>query len=783
MTMHLRRLAARWLPPRLAEALAPYFQSVSLFGGVLVVMIWIGAELLIRQQHAAIHAELSAQANNFSVVFAQNVGHTVSDLDRILKFIRSARRDNPGAEWATIIGHDYAEDQESLQIAVVDAQGLLISSTSAPHPDSRVDLSDREHFRVHLTPGEDRLFISRPVVGRVSGKPAVQFSRRIVDAQGAFAGVIVISLDPKYLARAYAEIQSRAGFGLAVTGDDGVVRAGTGQFAPMLGRRLFGDDPAEPAAKREAGAMVVSDNEDQIEVLRKVEGFPLNVVVSAPGVGGDVAYTALASDYRAAAIVMTALALFAAGSAARRQYLYEQRIVGLAEKDALTGLPNRVKLRQSLDQILAMPRECRRYALHLIDLDGFKMVNDTYGHLAGDKLLQLVAGRLRAVSPKGVLVARMGGDEFALLQPVEDFRADSAEFARQLIRAISAPTQIDGVKAGVGVSVGIADAASDANRATYLLKAADLALYAVKKESRGSFTFFEPAMEAEMLDRRQFEVDLRSALSNNELLLHYQPIVDARSGEISGFEALLRWLHPQRGLIPPLQFITLAEETGLIVDIGRWVIRSACAEAASWSRPLRVAVNISPRQFANNDLVGDVCGALKDAGLPPERLELEITELALLSQSEATVQALASLRTLGISIAMDDFGAGYSTLSYLRTFTFDRLKIDRAFVSDLETSPQANAIVSAIVDLCGELRIRVTAEGVEAPRQFEILRARGCDEIQGYLISPPASREDIATLLERSPRDRLMGREPPAPDRDAPHDRATRRAVAMDSAR
>lgn len=779
MTSLLRRVSRRPLPSKVIAALSPYCQSVTLFGAVLVVLVWIGTETLIRQQHMALREELRDQANNFSVVFTQSVGHTLSDLDRILKFVRSAHDDNPGADWASIVTRDYVEDRESLQISVLDARGFMISSSALPHPPAPVDLSDREHFRAHLNADQDKLFISRPVIGRVSGKPAVQFSRRIVDAKGAFAGVAVISLDPKYLARAYAGIHGGAGFGLAVVGDDGIVRAGAGPFAPLLGHELPASVAMDGVAPRVAGEGVVSDTDDQIQILRRVEGFPLEVLVSTPGLRSYAAFNDMARDYRIAALVLTGLALLAAASAAKRQHLFEQRIVGLAEKDALTGLPNRVKLRQAMEQVFALPPESRRFALHLIDLDGFKMVNDTHGHLAGDKLLQLVASRLRAVAPSEVLVARMGGDEFALLQPVENFRADSADFARRLIRAVSAPTQLDGVRAGVGVSVGIADAASDATRASQLLKAADLALYAVKADRRGSFKFFEPAMESVMLDRRQFEADLRAALTNNELLLHYQPIVDARSGEICGFEALLRWLHPQRGLIPPLQFIKLAEETGVIVDIGRWVIRSACAEAASWSRPLRVAVNISPRQFFDNDLFADVCGALRDTGLTAERLELEITELAMLSQSESTVTTLEALRSLGVSVAMDDFGAGYSTLSYLRNFTFDRLKIDRAFVVDIETSVQSNAIVTAIVALCADLDIRVTAEGVETPRQFEILRAKGCSEIQGYLISPPASREDIANLLEKAPGERFAA-DPASPRMfEAARARETHRALAV----
>jgi diguanylate cyclase (GGDEF)-like protein len=384
-----------------------------------------------------------------------------------------------------------------------------------------------------------------------------------------------------------------------------------------------------------------------------------------------------------------------------------------------------------------------------LDLDNFKSVNDTLGHPIGDLLLKAVADRLRALLPDPATVARLSGDEFALVDPnVADPDAAGA-LAQAIIAAVAQPFDIDGHQLVIGTSVGIALAPTDGNRSDQLLKNADMALYRAKSEGRGTHRFFEREMDARVQARHVLELDMRKALANGEFELHYQAQVNLASDRIAGFEALIRWHHPERGLVLPTEFIPLAEETGLITSIGEWVIRTACLEAAPWPDRIRIAVNLSPVQFRSRSLAATVIGALATSGLAPSRLELEITESVLLEHNEATLATLHHLRDLGVRISMDDFGTGYSSLSYLRSFPFDKIKIDRSFTRDLDTTPDSVAIVRAVASLGKSLGITTTAEGVETPRQLEIVRSEGCNEVQGHVYSEAVAADDVWTLLAR----------------------------------
>jgi diguanylate cyclase (GGDEF)-like protein len=435
----------------------------------------------------------------------------------------------------------------------------------------------------------------------------------------------------------------------------------------------------------------------------------------------------------------------------------EARIAHMAHHDALTDLPNRVLLRERLEAAIAERRRSGTGAwLLCLDLDHFKSVNDTLGHSAGDALLRGVAERLlragqdvvgrevsgQEVPGQGVLVARMGGDEFAILVG-DDSRPEPVQAERvralcgALIRSLGQPFPIQGQSVRIGVSIGLARLPPDGTDPDRLLRNADLALYRAKAAGRNTHRVFEPAMEAGAQLRRALEQDLRAAFAAGALEVHYQPILGAKSGALTGFEALLRWRHPERGLIAPAEFVPLAEETGLIGPIGEWVLQQACAEAAGWPGDLRVAVNLSPLQFRDRRLAHMVARVLAEAGLAPGRLELEITETVLLVENAANLATLHRLRALGVRIALDDFGTGYSSLSYLRAFPFDRIKIDRSFVREMESNPQAAAIVRAIIGLGTSLGIATTAEGIETEAQLARLRATACDEVQGYLFGRP----------------------------------------------
>jgi diguanylate cyclase (GGDEF)-like protein len=383
-----------------------------------------------------------------------------------------------------------------------------------------------------------------------------------------------------------------------------------------------------------------------------------------------------------------------------------------------------------------------------LDLDHFKSINDTLGHSAGDELLKTIAERLRTCVRDVDTVARLGGDEFAIIQTSIEEPLEAAFLAQQIQEVIRRPCDFHGRKMVVDVSIGIALSPNDGTDADELLKKADLALYGAKADGRGTYRFFEPEMDARMRAWHTLENDLRNAIASGQLTLLYQPVVDLARDEISGVEALLRWKHPERGMIPPDDFIPIAEETGLIAQIGEWVLRTACADAARWPSDIRIAVNLSPAQLTGKNFVQMVVNALAMSGIPATRLELEITESLLMQNTFATLATLHQLRDLGVRIAMDDFGTGYSSLSYLRSFPFDKIKIDRSFIGDLSDKEDAVAIVRAVTRLARSFKMATTAEGVETEQQLACVRELGCNEMQGYLFSPPRPAFEISQLLK-----------------------------------
>jgi len=425
----------------------------------------------------------------------------------------------------------------------------------------------------------------------------------------------------------------------------------------------------------------------------------------------------------------------------------EQRITQLAFNDVLTGLPNRTMFHQQVEQLF---RACEGseglFALHCLDLDQFKVINDTLGHPAGDALLMATAERLREAA-RGHFVGRLGGDEFVVLQGIGEDRNAVDKLAREILAAIARPLTIDGNEVVPSTSIGIAIAPDDGGDGETLLRNADLALYRAKEAGRGTYAFFEESLNERAQERRLIESDLRLALERGEFELHYQPLFDLDQNRICSFEALIRWNHPTRGLVSPIDFIPVAEDTGLIVPIGAWVIREACAQAACWPEHIRIAVNVSPVQFHRGALHDTIVRALATSGLAPQRFEVEITESIFLEGSDATLKLLHELRSLGVRVALDDFGTGYSSLSYLQSFPFDKLKIDRSFIQNLLTRDGASAIVRAITELANALNIETTAEGVEETAQLMELRAHGCSSVQGFLFSEPMTVRDVERLF------------------------------------
>ncbi len=429
----------------------------------------------------------------------------------------------------------------------------------------------------------------------------------------------------------------------------------------------------------------------------------------------------------------------------------QESIRHLAHHDALTGLANRVSFAQRLQAALAQSLLTGRpLAVLSLDLDRFKAVNDTMGHPVGDATLRMVAKRLSRIVRDGIdTVSRVGGDEFAILLPDAD-RQVAERLARRASRALSARYRLaDGSPVSIGVSIGVALSPGDGVEMDHILKNADLALYRAKAEGRNTWRFYEADMDASMRHRKALEVDLRQALARGELAMHYQKLVDSGDGRIVGFEPLMRWSRRGGEMVPPGEFIPLAEETGVIVELGDWALEQACQEACNWPEPLYVAVNISAVQLRQEDFVAKVARTLRRTGLAPRRLELEITETMLVEHTEIVTGALARLKAMGVQIALDDFGTGYSSLSYLRRFPFDRLKIDRSFIAEIEDADTA-AIVATIVTLARRLGMSTTAEGIETVRQLQVARAAGCGHAQGFLFSPAVPAHEIQAQLDEN---------------------------------
>lgn len=502
---------------------------------------------------------------------------------------------------------------------------------------------------------------------------------------------------------------------------------------------------------------------DGLEFLKAARGLDPDAAIIVLTGAADVK-TAIeclkqgAADFILKPVNVEELLVAAERAVERRQLLIERRqyeatlerrveeatrdLAYLAQYDSLTGLANRGLFRDRLAQALARAdRHERLVALLFLDLDGFKAINDTLGHDAGDNLLKTVADRLRGCVRRADTVARLGGDEFAVILEGVSRIGDATAVAQKILDTVALPFILNGQEVFVTTSIGIAVYRRDGEDAEALTKNADTAMYRAKEQGRSTYQIYTADLHEKILQRLALESGLRRALERGEFLLYYQPRVNLRSGAITGMEALLRWRHPERGLVSPVEFIPVAEESGLIIPIGEWVLREACAQSRAWHAAglprLRVAVNLSARQFRHKDLAEAVARIVAETGLEPEWLELELTEGFLMENTQASSATLAALKAMGLRISIDDFGTGYSSLNYLQRFPIDTLKIDQSFVRGIPTDPDAAAIVTAIIALAHSLRLEVVAEGAETKEQIEFLKAQGCDEIQGYLFSPP----------------------------------------------
>jgi diguanylate cyclase (GGDEF)-like protein len=721
----------------------------------MIALVWLGLDLHFMAELATVQRDAIQNAANLSRAFEEHLVRTLKDADHTLQIVRSAYERNPAT--FDLIGwsnEEHALEGPTIQIAILDSSGFIQASTAGPESKG-VDVSDREHFRVHINATEDSLFISKPLIGRATGKPSIQLSRRITLPDGSFGGVILVSLDTGHFTHFYDSINIGRDGAIRVVGTDGVVRAvgsskevGTAYLGAVLtGSTLLKRSKIEPSGWYFSDS-TRNDSIRRLIFYRVVDQLPLIVTV---GLGERETFggvTAKENTFRLAACFITLLVLVVMALSIRDRMRLERTSKQLqlqARQDALTELPNRLLFLERLDQAVARagsPRD--RFTVLMLDLDQFKTINDTLGHGSGDMLLRTVAQRLRACAQPTDTVARLGGDEFAILQVCKGDQITGAiALASDVIDALSRPYNLDGQEVVIGTSIGIATAPEHGTTSEGLLGRADLALYQSKVAGRNDYCFFEATMELKVRQRRAIEVDLRRALQRNEFELHYQPVVNIATQTWSGVEALLRWKRPSGEIVPPTDFIPIAEDVGLISSIGEWVLRTACNDAMTWPRDIRLAVNLSPAQFGKGDLRDIVLGALRESGLPPHRLELEITESVLLEGSENNVRILASLKALGVEIVLDDFGTGYSSLTYLSMFAFSKVKIDRSFVSEMSERADCAAIVTSIINLGQNLNMTTVAEGVDTELQLTMLRVAGCSQAQGYLFGRPVPVNEL----------------------------------------
>lgn len=727
--MLLRRFQVSWRPGASA--------AILFFGLCMLITAWMAAWLQMRNDVAASRQEVLQSTANLALVLEQSTARLISDLDRIVRFIRSsAEKQLEAPDWPNLVRDDYTLDGQTAQISVIDHRGMMITSSKDPYPKVPLDLSAREHYRVHLGNRGDFLFISRPLMGKVSKKLSVQLSRPFKSSDGRFGGVIVVSLDTNSIVSAYSKLWLGRGGGFAIIGLDDIIRVGAGTYEKRVGQSFrdeIGLEPVQHIDERTEIVLVGSDDKLKPLAMRRIEGYPLSVVVSGREVGSGQGLARNRMRYALAATAFSAIVVLACLIAMRSHRRHECHLMQLARQDPLTHLANRMKFAETLET-WRTERTAGNYALLLIDLDGFKSVNDTYGHGAGDQLLALAANRLSETLRETDNAARLGGDEFAVLLSDAAALDGIVIAANRITRVLSEPFELCGQQVSIGASIGIVHAAGFDGTSGDMMKAADLALYAVKRSGRGGYRLYDPELLKAETDKRLLQDELQAALTRNELVLHYQPIVSTSTHDVVCYEALIRWRHPHKGLISPQHFIPLAEETGLIRPIGRWALRQACADIAALTPKARVAVNCSPIQLRDEAFGEDVRRALHDAGLSAERLELEITESLFLENDARIAVNLATVRGLGVCISLDDFGTGFSALSYLQNHPVDKIKIDRSFVSRLGDGGAANCIVQAILTLAEGLGLQTLAEGVETPDQKMILTSLGCHELQGFLL-------------------------------------------------
>jgi diguanylate cyclase (GGDEF)-like protein len=767
-----RSFSGRYLTA-LAHAAEPYilFPAVAL---LLLSAIWGLTLSVIRTDRASARSAAFASARDLFETYDAQVVRALREIDQTLKVVQYAA-DTKGSSLALSDLRRRALLPGLLfAVSLVDARGKVVASTDTAHPEYVTERGDFVSLRDHLQAPAQETWVGQPRRDPRSGEWRVLFSRRLLGQDGEFAGLATLAVDAAYFVGGYAATKLGTDGVLGLLGTDGIFRArrsgdvvsagDTIDYAPLV-KPSRGDDNA-------IVTLTINpwDGVRRYTSARGLDEFPLALVVGLSEQEQLSGTSRSEQVYLQRASIASVIVILISGLLGRyssqllqsrrresaNKIAHAERIEYLAYHDGLSGLPNRSLFSKLLGRDIKLARRQRRaLAVLFLDLDRFKQINDTLGHEAGDQLLQEVARRLQSALRDSDTVARLGGDEFVVLLPDLESGQYAALVAQKILAVLAEPFLLVGQELRITASVGICTYPEDGEDEQTLTKHADVAMYQAKAEGRNNFQFYSDKLNANSLERLTLESSLRHALERQEFLLYYQAKRDISSGRITGMEALLRWQHPDLGTVAPLAFIPVAEETGLIVTIGHWVLRTACLQNMEWQKQgvpaLKMAVNLTARQFSDDNLLHDIAAILSETGMPPQLLELEITESLLIHDVDKTLRIMTGLKAMGIKIAVDDFGTSYSTLSSLRHFPLDTIKIDRSFIRDVGASgdhaPERRNLADAIIAMGRSLSLTVVAQGVETKDQADYLRVHACDEVQGFYFNKPLPTEQVTELL------------------------------------
>ncbi len=729
-------------------------------------MLWVTVLNLVRVERTAAEEAAALLSRELVDTYEAQVVRALREIDQALKVVQFVYETDGGKVLPALRARGILPPELLFVVRIADRNGAIVEST---HASETAGIANEDHFRSHRDAATDDVSIGQPPRGP-TGEGRLHFSRRLNAHDGGFAGTVTVSVNAYYFVSGYEAAKLGEHGMLGIIGTDGVFRVrrtGEAVYSGDAGRYSPALEHADSVPATIGPTVNDWDGVRRYTAARELYDFPVAVIV---GVAADeqlVRVRDRAQTYLLGAAIGSVVVLLVFGTLARMSLqlargrqretdatvAHAKQVEYLAYHDGLTGLPNRSLLSKLLTQAISgAQRNNRSLAVLFLDLDRFKTINDTLGHDAGDELLREVARRLKACLRDSDVVARLGGDEFVVLLPELNEERYAATVAQKILAATARPFMLLGNEFSVTASIGISTYPQDGRDEQTLTKNADIAMYHAKEQGKNNFQFYSAALSADALQRLTLENSLRHALERDEFRLHYQAKRDTASGAISGMEALLRWEHPDLGTVAPMQFLPLAEETGLIIPIGRWVLRTACRQNVAWQRDglpkLTISVNLSPRQFFDEHLLDDIREVLASSGLTPHLLELEITESLLMHDVERALRVLAALKGIGVRIAIDDFGVGYSSLATLERFPIDTVKIDRSFIRDVDDATEGETLTSAVIAMGRSLSLNVVAQGVETREQADYLHARACNEFQGFYFDKPLPAVQFAGLLQ-----------------------------------